>query len=149
MMKLMTKSLFKQTQAEKHSYVNGLGLFFGALLGANMGVLTDLAPSEYLKIIMMLAAVVLWIQMLGASRSRAHTLRMLAAVAIPVVVLVVFPGARPQGLTEQQGTNMVATLLVWLLCIALIELTPQVPDADVAPPVKGPQAQRARSSKPT
>jgi hypothetical protein len=145
-MKLLTKGLFKQTKAEKHSYVNGLGLFFGALLGANMGVLTDLDPSEYLKIILMLAAVVLWIQMLGASRSRAHALRMMAAVAIPVVVLVVFPGARPQGLTERQGLNMVATLLVWLLCIALIELTPQVPDTDVAPPVKGPQA---RSSKRT
>ena len=139
MMKVLTKGLFKQTQAEKHSYVNGLSLFFGALLGANMGVLTDLESSEYLKIILMLAAVVLWIQMLGASRSRAHTLRMLAAVALPVIILVVFPGARPQGLTERQGTNMVATLLVWLVCIALIELTPQAPDEAAAPLAAAPQ----------
>lgn len=145
MKNLFKRNLFKQTRAEKQGYVNGLGLFFGALIGANMGVLTDLAPSEYLKVIMMLAGGVLWLQMLGASRSRLHTLRMLAAVALPVFVLLVFPDARPQGLTERQGHNMVATLGVWLVCIALIELTPVVSEAEeeaaqkrpASPPVKG------------
>ena len=145
MKNLLKWNLFKQTRAEKQGYVNGLGLFFGALLGANMGVLTDLEPSEYLKIILMLAAVVLWIQMLGASRSRLHTLRMLGAVAFPVLMLVAFPDVRPQGLTERQSSNMVATLGVWLLCIALIEVTPVVSVAEeeaaqkqpASPPVKG------------
>lgn len=132
------KQLFKQTQAEKQSYVNGLALFFGALLGANMGVLTDLPPSEYLKVILLLVGVVLWLQMLSAARSRRSSLRMLAALALPVGLLVLFPELRPQGLSARQSTNMVATLVVWLVCIGLIELTPLVPDAAAAPPAKAP-----------
>jgi hypothetical protein len=130
-------NLFKQTRAEKQGYVNGLGLFFGALLGANMGVLTDLAPSEYLKIILMLVGAVLWIQVLDASRSRRYRLRMLGTVAVPVFVLLAFPSTRPQGLTERQGINMVVTLLVWLLCVALIELTPVASEPQEESAAKG------------
>ncbi|MBF5041318.1 hypothetical protein FGE12_02895 [Aggregicoccus sp. 17bor-14] len=143
--------MFRQTREQKQSYVNGLGLFFGALLGANMGVLTDLAPSEYLKVILLLAGVVLWIQMLSASRSRLHALRMLAALVLPAVILIAFPQSRPQGLTDRQAYNMAATLAVWLVCVALIEVTPLVPEpaagAGTAAPVSPPAASRSGASK--
>ena len=134
--------MFRQTREQKQSYVNGLGLFFGALLGANMGVLTDLAPSEYLKVILLLAGVVLWIQVLSTSRSRLHTLRMLAALVLPAVILIAFPQSRPQGLTDRQASNMAATLAVWLVCVFLIEVTPLAPEPAAPKEAVAPAAPR-------
>ena len=41
----------RQTRAELNGYRNALNLFFGALLGANLGTVTGLAVREYVSIV--------------------------------------------------------------------------------------------------
>lgn len=115
---------WKQTRREQDSYRNTVNLFFGALLGANLGTLGTIEVRDYVFLIAVLLGAVMSLQLVTAARSRAYALSMLAVGAGVLAVAYLDPDVRPRGLSESDFQRILATLSVWLASIASVELTP-------------------------
>jgi hypothetical protein len=63
-------SIWRYTRRDKIGGIDGLNLFFGALLGANLGTLEGLALRDYVNFIVILAGTVMTIRMLSISERR-------------------------------------------------------------------------------
>jgi hypothetical protein len=59
-----------QTPAEKRAMSNGVNLFFGALIGANLGTLDGMTLSDYTLIIAVVCLIVMYIQLAPVARKR-------------------------------------------------------------------------------
>ena len=114
-----------QTRAEKRAAINGLNLFFGALIGANLGSLENLALRDYTVVVTMVCLTVLYIQLAPVARQRWVYLAILATYVGVLYVLLLAPGGlnlfrdrpRPQ-------PHLFVTICLWLLSVALVELRP-------------------------
>ena len=114
-----------QTRAEKRAASNGLNLFFGALIGANLGSLEHLALGDYTLVVSMVCVIVLYIQLAPVARQRWLYLVILASYVGFLYVLLLAPGGlhlfrdrpRPQ-------PHLFVTICLWLLCVTYIELRP-------------------------
>lgn len=120
----LERTLLRQTAAERASMRNGVSLFFGALLGANLGTLAGLALSDYLFVILLLASVVMILEMVGRARSRRYVLgyALLYTAAIAYVwwnVERLVPG-----LSRADADKLFTTVGVWAGIILITELTP-------------------------
>jgi uncharacterized membrane protein YqgA involved in biofilm formation len=117
----------------KDGAIDGLNLFFGALLGANLGTLTGLRLVDYVQLATMLAVAVLALRMASATEKRGKMAVVLAACAGVLVALALLPTARPQGMSAEDMNRLVATLGVWLVFVSVLELSP-AKDAKENPP---------------
>ena len=68
------KDLFRSTSGGKTGAIDGLNLFFGALLGANLGSIQGMSLPYYVELIFLLAAVVMTVRMLSTSPRRTYML---------------------------------------------------------------------------
>jgi hypothetical protein len=127
------KSLFVSTPGGKAGALDGLNLFFGALLGANLGTLDPLALEEYVKLVILLAGTVVTLRMVSTSERRLYVLVVLAIYAALLVALVTIPGMRPEGMAAGDLHRLVATLAVWVLFVLMSEFSP-VREAPAPPP---------------
>lgn len=118
------RSLFRNTARGKAGAVDGLNLFFGALLGANLGTLDRLRLVEYVQIAALLAGTVMAVRMVSTSERRGLMLGVLGVYAFLLVCLVLLPGARPDNMAVDDLHRLVATLAVWVIFILGIELSP-------------------------
>jgi hypothetical protein len=116
------KLLGRQTESGKVGGLDGLNLFFGALLGANLGTLEKLPLYEYVKPILLLSGTVMVIRMVSTSKDRPRMLRLVGLYAVFLGGLSLIPGLRPKGMSIDDLHRLIATLGVW------IELTPTHPD---------------------
>ena len=99
------KSIFTQTRREKAGTIDGINLFFGALLGANLGVADRLPALSYAQLMALLAGLVVTIRVVSVSERRVYAFGTLAAyVALMMVVLTewerdanLFRGRREHG----------------------------------------------------
>lgn len=114
----------KQTRAEKRANIAGLNLFFGALLGANLGTATDLPPREYLSLILQLVAAVVAVQIVSASTRRAYMVSTIAVVGAVLAFSYFDPRFQPDGMSARQYGNVLLTLGIWLVMVVGIEVTP-------------------------
>ena len=112
------------TRARKTGAIDGLNLFFGALLGANLGTLDGLKLVHYLMMISLLAGMVMTLRMVSAPGSRGKMLLVLALYAVLLTVIVASPGLRPEGLAADDLNRLIATLFVWIGLGLAIELSP-------------------------
>src|SRR3954451_4394450 len=80
-----------QTRAEKRASVNGLNLFFGALIGANLGSLEHLALRDYTLVAAMVCVTVLYIQLAPVARQRWMYLAILAVYVGVLYLLLLAP----------------------------------------------------------
>jgi hypothetical protein len=133
----MWRTLFgidPQTRAEKRASVNGLSLFFGALIGANLGSLENLALRDYTLIASMVCVTVLYIQLAPIARQRWLYLSILLINVGVLYLLLIAPAGlhvfhdrvRPQ-------PHLFVTICLWLFSVAYVELRPMAkterPDA--------------------
>jgi len=118
------KSLFVSTEGGKVGAIDGLNLFFGALLGANLGTLDRLPIGEYVKLIVLLAGTVMALRMISTSERRVMMLVVLAVYAMLLVGMVVLPELQPKGMSLDDVYRLVATLGVWVLFVLGAELSP-------------------------
>ena len=126
-----------QTRTEKRASVNGLNLFFGALIGANLGSLEQLALQDYTLLISMICVIVLYIQLAPVARQRWLYLGILVMTVALLYVLLL----TPQGLQffkdrPRPAPHLFVTICIWLLSVAYVELRPlarsEAPAADGA-----------------
>ena len=126
------KSLFVSTPGGKAGAIDGLNLFFGALLGANLGTLGHLPLFEYVKLIFLLAATVMALRMVSTSERRLYMLVVLGAYAVLLAGMATLPALQPKGLALDDLYRLIATLAVWVFFVLGTELSPV--REDPAPP---------------
>lgn len=117
--------LDQQSEAEKRASLNGLGLFFGALVGANLGALQHMEIRDYLLITMLVYFIVLYIQIAPISKNRLTYIVSLLALSATLFVLLVDPfDLNFFGSRARPTPHLFVTIGLWLVSLATIELRP-------------------------
>lgn len=118
-----------QTATERRAALSGVSVFFGALIGANLGVSDRLSIPEYVLMIAVICLIVLYIHVVPVARKRWSTVANLAALVAGLYVLLVhdagllvFDGVRP-------SPHIFVTICFWLASVAVVELRPVVEPA--------------------
>ena len=127
------RKLFSQTREERAAYRNGLTLFFGALLGANLALLEGLDLKSYSTLAALLAGVVMAFQLIGRSRSRLYTFVNIAIYAGLLAYAISYKDTLVTGLAAGHMDQLLATLAIWLAGLALVEMVPVIELAEPAP----------------
>jgi len=120
-------SIWTQTKREKLGSVDGINLFFGALLGANLGTIGTLPLIEYVKIIVLLAGMVVAIRFVSVSERRLYAFATLGFYLAFVAGILFLPGFAPEGLAPTDLQRLAATLAVWLAATMFVEFYPTRP----------------------
>jgi hypothetical protein len=118
------KDIFRSTARGKAGAIDGLNLFFGALLGANLGSLQGMPLLYYVELIFLLAAVVMTVRMLSTSPRRGY---MLACIGLYVVIgaaFLLWKPFQPKGVAPNDLQRIATTLGIWVLLILATELSP-------------------------
>ena len=116
------RRLFRTTPGGNLGAIDGLNLFFGALLGANLGTMQALELPQYIELVLLLAGTVMILRMLSTSERRAY---MFGLVGFYVVIItIVFIFLPPKGLGVADIQRLGATLAIWVICILGAELSP-------------------------
>jgi uncharacterized membrane protein len=123
------ESYWKQTVSEKMGSVDGLNLFFGALLGANLGTLEHVAMGDYIQFVVLLAGTVVALRIVSTSSRRIYALVTLALYAVLILAVLAIPSMKPEGLSENALHRIVATLAVWVTFVVVMEFWPVKEDA--------------------
>jgi hypothetical protein len=118
------KDIFRSTPGGKSGAIDGLNLFFGALLGANLGTLQGMALFDYVKLIVLLAGTVMVLRMLSTSERRVYMLVTLAVYVALIVAILLVPTLQPKGMAVADLHRLVATLGVWVAFVLGAEITP-------------------------
>jgi hypothetical protein len=117
-------SIFRQTHSDRAGGIDGLNLFFGALLGANLGTLEGLGLEDYVKLIVLLAGTVMTLRMVSVSERRRMVLATLAFYAVLLWAVFTVPDLQPEGLALNDLHKLVATIAIWVGAVLLIEYWP-------------------------
>ena len=118
------KDIFRSTAGGKAGAIDGLNLFFGAVLGANLGSLQGMPLLYYVELIFLLAAVVMTVRMLSTSPRRGY---MLACIGLYVVIgaaFLLWKPFQPKGVAPNDLQRIATTLGIWVLLILATELSP-------------------------
>jgi len=118
------KSFFLYTKREKSGAIDALNLFFGALLGANLGTLGSLALSEYINLVVLLAGTVTFLRLVSTSERRGFVLVLLVGYLLLLAGLVTIPSMEPQGMSRDDLHRLVATLATWVVFLVVTEFSP-------------------------
>lgn len=118
------KDFFRNTPGGKAGTIDGLNLFFGALLGANLGTMQGMGLFDYFKIIVLLAGTVMVIRMLSTSERRVYVLVNVAIYVVIMGVFLLLPGFQPEGVATTDLHRLAITLAVWLALVLVSELLP-------------------------
>jgi hypothetical protein len=114
-----------QTRSEKRASTNGINLFFGALIGANLGSLEHLALRDYTILISIICVIVLYIQLAPVARHRWLYLGLLLMTVASLYVLLLTPhGLKFFEDRPRPAPHLFVTIFVWLLSVAYVELRP-------------------------
>jgi drug/metabolite transporter (DMT)-like permease len=119
----MMKKFFRNTPGGKAGSIDGLNLFFGALLGANLGTMQSLPLYQYVQIILVLAGAVMVLRMISTSEQRGRVLALLAFYVVLVSGMVFIPALKPKGLPDAD-LQLIATLAIWITCVLMVEFSP-------------------------
>ena len=118
------KNVLRNTPGEKAGSVDGLNLFFGALLGANLGPMQSLPLAQYGKLVILLAGTVIVLRMISTSERRAKVFTLVAVYVALVGANFFVPAFKPNVMPDRDLYKLVATLAIWLIFIIVAELTP-------------------------
>jgi hypothetical protein len=102
--------------------VDGLNLFFGALLGANLGTLEGLRLVSYVQLVTLLAGTVMALRVVSMSEQFGRALVLLALYAVLLLALANVPALRPAGMELNNLHKLLATLALWVTFVVVIEL---------------------------
>ena len=117
--------LEEQTRAEKRSAASAINLFFGALIGANLGALERLALRDYVLLICIIALIVMYIQMAPVARKRGSLILHLTIMVGALYVLLMTPyGEIVFADRPRPPPHLFVTIALWLASVAAVELKP-------------------------
>lgn len=127
------KKYMLMTSRERSATIDGLNLFFGALLGANLGTLNTVEMDDYIQFVLLLAGTVLALRFVSLSDRRGYAIGLLAFYGGLIVLMFVIPGFEPEGLSRADFHRTLATLAIWVGSVLMTELMPTCDtDADRA-----------------
>ena len=113
-----------QTVAEKRAALNGISLFFGALIGANLGMTTGMPLRDYALIVAVVCTLILYLYIAPVARRRLSAVAILSALLGGLYLLLIhdigavaFDGARPT-------PHIFVTICFWVASTLVIELRP-------------------------
>jgi uncharacterized membrane protein len=118
------KGILRNTTGGKAGAIDGLNLFFGALLGANLGSMQHMALYDYGQLIFLLAGTVMVLRMLSTSERRTYMLITLAFYVALVGAFLLVPALQPKGMALDDLHRLVVTLAVWVVFVLGAELSP-------------------------
>jgi hypothetical protein len=118
------RRLIRNTEGGKAGTIDGLNLFFGALLGANLGTVGQMPLLSYLELILLLAGAVITLRMLSTSAKRRMMLITIGFYGLLLAGIALVPEFHPEGLAVGDLYRLVVTLAVWIVCVVAAELTP-------------------------
>lgn len=132
------RNLFRNSAGDKAGSIDGLNLFFGALLGANLGTMQGLPLSQYSRLILLLAGSVMALRMLSTSERRWKVFAVVALCVAAIGGLLFIPAQQIKGLPADSLHKLIVTLAVWLVCVLLVEFSPGEKEtlAEPSPPVE-------------
>ena len=125
------KGLWTQTPREKAATVDGINLFFGALLGANLGTLDGLGLYDYAKVIFILAGTVMTLRVFSTSERRVYAFGLLATYVV-AIALFLYLLKRDAGIAPADVDRLAVTLTLWLGSVLLVEFYPMSTGKDQA-----------------
>ena len=124
------RKLFRNTAGGKAGAIDGLNLFFGALLGASLGTMQGLELVEYVKLVVLLAGTVMVLRMLSTSERRTYMLAVLGVYVVLIGSILVVPQLQPKGMAIADLQRLVVTLGVWVTFVLAAELSPVREDSE-------------------
>jgi Na+-transporting NADH:ubiquinone oxidoreductase subunit NqrD len=117
------RALFTQPENERHATLAAVNLFFGVLLGANLGSINSVPLFDYIKLVLLLGGSVMALFTIAVS-TRWRTVTGLAITyALLLGLTIVDADMRPEGM-ESEMERIIATLGIWFLFVVLVRLTP-------------------------
>jgi hypothetical protein len=117
-------SIWIQTKREKLGTIDGMNLFFGALLGANLGTIDALPLWDYVQLIVLLAGMVMTIRVVSTSERRVYAAATVVLYVALMTSVLLVPTLRPDGLAPGDLQRLIATLVIWLVATLLVEFWP-------------------------
>jgi hypothetical protein len=118
------KSIFRNTAGGKAGAIDGLNLFFGALLGANLGTTQGMRLYDYGMLIVLLAGTVMVLRMLSTYERKVYMFVTLAIYVAIIAAILLVPALQPKGMAIADLHRLVVTLAIWLLFVLGAELSP-------------------------
>jgi hypothetical protein len=118
------KSIFRNTAGGKAGAIDGLNLFFGALLGANLGTTQGMRLYDYGMLIVLLAGTVMVLRMLSTYERKVYMFVTLAIYVAIIAAILLVPAFQPKGMAIADLHRLVVTLAIWLLFVLGAELSP-------------------------
>jgi len=118
------KKLLTSTEGGKAGTIDGLNLFFGALLGANLGTVTGLALYPYVLLILLLAGMVMALRMVSTSPRKGMMVGTILTYVVILGLVALVPGLQPKGLDPGDLHRLIATLVVWVALVLAAEFSP-------------------------
>lgn len=117
------------TPGEKRGMLDGISLFFGALIGTNLGSADGLSSREYLMLIVMLSGTVMSIRIFSTTERRWYGFSLLGAYAFLVGHFLFFSKISA-GIPIVDREKLAITLIVWTGTVMLAEFVPvrQLPE---------------------
>jgi uncharacterized membrane protein len=112
------------TEGGKAGTIDGLNLFFGALLGANLGTLDKMSLPAYVQLIVLLAGMVIALRMVSTSPRRGMMLSVIAIYVVLLAGIALVPALHPEGMNVGDLHRLAATLAIWIAFVLGAELTP-------------------------
>ncbi|MEA3041616.1 MAG: hypothetical protein QOC65_1105 [Sphingomonadales bacterium] len=116
------RKLFTTSRGRREGALDGLNLFFGALLGANLGTLDGLRLVSYVQLVTLLAGTVVALRVVSLSEQIGRALVVLALYAVLLLMLANVPALRPAGMALDDLHKLLATLALWVTFVVVIEL---------------------------
>lgn len=132
----MRLGAFYQTEREKRGMMSAINLFFGALLGANLGTVGDVSSRDYVSLVILLGGAVSAIYFALVSERRMYALATLAFYAAVIGLVIKMPNRLFASLAPAEFERIALTLLIWLGFAAITELMPTRPSAGALPAVE-------------
>jgi len=118
----------RMSHGEYNANLNGLGIFFGAVLGFVMASTENLTNKDYVLVLFTTAAIVITILYISSSKHRIlYSILAFAFIAVLPYILgiMVSPGA-------QLPPKLQPTLAVWLAMTLIVEFNPRDREPDKA-----------------
>lgn len=117
------KSFFTASEQEYQASLNGIAIFFGAILGVALGGVEDLDPLAFMTLLVMVSGIVVTILYIPASRHRVAY-----AAGLLVLLTTILFTHRPGDMVLASfplPPQLIPTLIVWTAATILVEFGPR------------------------
>lgn len=118
------RRFLRSTEGGKAGTIDGLNLFFGALLGANLGSLGRMNLFVYVELVVLLGGLVMALRMLSTSPRRRMMLVTIGVYVLLLASTLFVPGLKPEGMDPVDHHRLLATLAIWIFFAVAAELSP-------------------------